>query len=344
MTMSLIAATAGTLLGVPAAAAAPAYAAGTDVCTVTDSRIVEGSGLLVRPDGYDIINDSGDQVEVFHLDQECQTTAVSVVAIDPRDTEDLARGPNGLLYVADIGDNNAVRDSVALELVDPADPSLAQIRRFRYPDGAHDAESLFVQSDGRIVIVTKSLTGLSGVYRSSEPVDIAPGATDMPQPLDKVGDLRIDKTDTPGGPVGWLGSRLVTGAAASADDTLIALRTYTDAYIWDLDSPDIAGTLVGKKATVIPLPPSPQGEAIAFAPQTNDIYLFGEGQNATLSVLPVTTTPGDAVASRQVAVGDDARVPARNDVLPYVVIGAILLACAGVLLVAIRLRKPRHGD
>ncbi len=162
---------------------------------------------------------------------------------------------------------------------------MAQVRRFHYPDGAHDAESPFVQSDGRIVIVTKSLTVLCDVYRSLASVDHTPGASETPQPLVKVGQLRIEKTDTPGGPVGWLGSRMLTGAAASADGTLIALRTYTDAYLWDLDGADIASTIVAKEATVIPLPPSPQGEAIAFDPQTNDLYLFGEGQGTAISVI-----------------------------------------------------------
>lgn len=347
VTMSSTVAVMCTALGAPAALAAPAYTPGSDVCQVTDPRIVEGSGLLVRPDGYDVINDSGDQVEVFHLDRSCQTTAVSVAAIDPRDTEDLAAGPDGLLYVADIGDNNAVRDSVAVEIVNPADPGAAQLRRFHYPDGAHDAESLLVQSDGRMVIVTKSLAGLSGVYRSTAPLDHTSGASEAPEPLDKVGQLQIEKTDTPGGPVGWLGSRLLTGAAASADGTLIALRTYTEAYIWDLDSVDIAGTLVQKAATVIPLPPSPQGEAIAFDPQTNDLYLFGEGQGAAMSVLQVTTKPGAAITSRRAVVGEDAaaaaRTKARDEVMPYVVIGAILLVCTGVLIAAGRRPMPRRG-
>ena len=347
VTMAAVLAAMCTAVGAPAAVAAPAYTPGSDVCQVTDPRIIEGSGLLVRPDGYDVINDSGDQVEVFHLDRGCQTTAVTVAAIDPRDTEDLTAGPDGLLYVADIGDNNAVRGSVAVEVVSPADSGATQIRRFHYPDGAHDAESLFVQSDGRIVIVTKSLTGLSGVYRSTEPIDRAPGASQMPQSLNKIGQLQIEKTDTPGGPVGWIGSRLVTGAAASADGTLIALRTYTDAYIWDLDDPDIASTLVGKKATVVPLPPSPQGEAIAFDPQTNDLYLFGEGQSAMITALRVTTKPGAAVTSEHRVVGEDAaataRAKARGEVRPYVVIGAILVVCIGVLIIVGRRRNPRRG-
>ncbi len=64
VTMSSTLAVMCAAVGAPGALAAPAYAPGSDVCQVTDPPIGEGSGLLVRPNGCDVINDSGDQVEV----------------------------------------------------------------------------------------------------------------------------------------------------------------------------------------------------------------------------------------------------------------------------------------
>ena len=47
------------------------------------------------------------------------------------------------------------------------------------------------------------------------------------------------------------------------DGSAIALRTYTDAYVWPLTGSDVPAALAAAP-TRIPLPDSPQGEAISF--------------------------------------------------------------------------------
>ena len=58
---------------------------------------------------------------------------------------------------------------------------------------------------------------------------------------------------------------LVTGGAVSADGHVMALRTYTDAYVYSAPDGDVLAAL--KRTPVrVPLPGEKQGEAIAFQP------------------------------------------------------------------------------
>ena len=87
-----------------------------------------------------------------------------------------------------------------------------------------------------------------------------------PTPLLRVGEVALPPSDTVGGPLGGLGSRLVTGAAASADGRVVALRSYTDAWLYRVPADgDLVAALTGRPVRV-PLPGEPQGEAIAFEP------------------------------------------------------------------------------
>ena len=108
------------------------------------------------------------------------------------------------------------------------------------------------------MIVTKELTGVAGIYAPVGPL-AAPGPTD----LVRLGRLRITATDTPGGPVGGIGSTTVTGGAVSPDGNTVAVRTYTDAYVFSAPDGDAAAALAGAPAR-IPLPGEPQGEAVSI--------------------------------------------------------------------------------
>ena len=57
----------------------------------------------------------------------------------------------------------------------------------------------------------------------------------------------------------------MTGGAVSADGRVVALRTYTDAWLFAV--PDGGGVADALRATPVqvPLPGEPQGEAVAFA-------------------------------------------------------------------------------
>ncbi len=97
-----------------------------------------------------------------------------------------------------------------------------------------------MQRDGVPLIVTKEVLVANGVYRPAGGVSVDGLASPGPTALERVGELRIGPTTTPGGPVPVGGSTLVTGGAVSADGTVAALRTYTDVYLFSAPDGDLA--------------------------------------------------------------------------------------------------------
>jgi hypothetical protein len=268
-----------------AADAAP-YGAPSTRCEITDPRLPELSGLVAAGDAMLAMNDGGDRVEVYVLDGSCTVGDVRTADIDPYDPEDLALGADGTIWLSDTGDNEQKRATVALIGLH-ADGSTT-LTRLTYPDGPHDAEALLLAPDGTPYIVTKEVLGASAVYRPDAP--LTDGAT---VPMTNVLSLGFTLTGTPGGPVGRAGQLLVTGGAVSADGQRVALRTYTDAYVWPLAGSDIVGALSGTPVRV-PLPDSPQGEAISFGANDRDLLVSSEGLPAVVTLVPASGATGDA--------------------------------------------------
>lgn len=238
----------------------PASAAETPqpLCTMKDSRIGELSGLVSDGSQLYAINDGGSKVQVFVLGRDCKVQKVLTDKTDPFDVEDLARTPDGRLWLSDTGDNQKGRLTVALLEMSPQ--GKLTLHRLTYPDGQHDTEALIMDKAGTPYLITKDVLGEARVYRPSGPLS-SPGPTN----LEKVGTVKIATTDTQGGPVGSIGSVLVTGGASTADGSVIALRTYTDAYVYAAPDGDVLAALQ-RNPVRIPLPGEKQGEAIAFDP------------------------------------------------------------------------------
>jgi hypothetical protein len=288
--------------------------------------------------------DGGRRVDLHALDlggDECAVTGTRSTAVDPFDAEDLARGPDGALWVADTGDNQRQRETVAVIVV-PARGE-ARLHRLTYPDGPHDAEALLVDARGVPFVVTKEAGRPAGVYRPQAPLS-GPG----PTPLVLVGQVALPASDTPGGPLGDLGSRVVTGAATSADGRVVALRSYTDAWLYEVPDGDVVAALAGAPVQV-PLPDEPQGEAIAFLP--DGTLLSGSetrgGERGEIRAVPGAA--GLVAAGRPAATTVDAAPPASSQAdvptpewLPAAIGGgaaAVVLALLGLVL---SVRGARH--
>ena len=338
--------TAGTMLLAPPAgaradAAAPAASGapgrGELRCTIDDPRIAESSGLAAAGDRLYTLNDGGSRLQVFELavpaggrGGACRVVRTITAAIDPYDVEDLARSADGTLWLADLGDNDHRRRTVAIELLTGA--GTARLFRFTYPDGPHDAEALLLDRTGRPFIVTKEPLGNSGVYAPA-----ATPATGRPTPLRKVATLQFTPTGTPGGPVGVVGQLLVTGGAVSPDGTRVVLRTYTDAYLWRADDGDVARALASGTPVRFPLPPTRQGEAVAFTPDGRSLLTSTEGRPAAVHVLPLgeLAAPAapvraqDRTQARSAGPGDPPGTRHAYDVFGQL---ALALGLAGVLV------------
>ncbi|RBY98041.1 hypothetical protein DQ237_03890 [Blastococcus sp. TF02-8] len=312
--------------------AAPAEPAPTVRCSVTDERLPELSGLVVVGEQMLALNDGGSRVEVYGLDGACRVSDVQTAAVDPFDPEDLGVGPGGTVWVADTGDNNGERTTVALHVLSPDGD--ASLYRMTYPDGPHDCEALLMAPDGTPYLVTKEVLGSSGVYRPT--AALADGGT---VPMERVATVNVTLTGTPGGPVGRAGQLMITGGAVAADGSALALRTYTDAYVWPLAGSDVAGALAGSP-TRIPLPDSPQGEAVSFAADSRSLVVASEGLPSEVTVVPIptaaTAAPTTAVAS---AVPGLAELTGEGSPLPaalFAALGATVVVWFGSRI----LRRP----
>ncbi|GLY42490.1 hypothetical protein Amsp01_085130 [Amycolatopsis sp. NBRC 101858] len=294
------------LSGPVPASAAPA--APEPLCTMKDSRIGELSGLVSDGSKLYAINDGGSKVQVFVLGRDCKVQKVFTDKTDPFDVEDLARTPDGTLWLSDTGDNKKGRLTVALLEMSPA--GKVTVHRLTYPDGQHDTEALIMDKAGTPYLITKDILGEARVYRPSGPL-ASPGPTN----LEKVGTVKISETDTPGGPVGSFGSVLVTGGASSADGTVVALRTYNDAYVYAAPDGDVLAALQ-RTPTRIPLPGEKQGEAIAFDPDgtlLSGSERVGEPiraiRGAAASAPPVSASDGKPASSASGGSSDGGGVP-----------------------------------
>jgi hypothetical protein len=282
------------MAGVPAAAGPEA------LCRVKDDRLVEISGLVADGDGYVVVNDGADKEsgrKIFYLSTKCKVTRTVSFPSQPRDTEDMARGADGTLWVGDIGDNDRERATVGLWRLAPGAKS-PTLFRLSYPDGAHDAEALLVAGDGTPIVVTKDpLT--AGVYVPDKPLDASATV-----PLRRAGDFRIPVTST-SNPYGFKGRFVVTGAATSPDGSRVALRTYADAFEFDVEAGGTADAVVRAigegSPREIALPDEPQGESIAYSADGTALLSISEmadgADSADMLRYPLPDAPAPVATS-----------------------------------------------
>jgi len=318
-------------------------AAGTATVAFTfaDPRITESSGLAVASTG-DLVythNDSGDDGRFFAVGPDGATrTAYVLPGAEPRDWEDMARGPDeqgrSSLWLGDIGDNNAVRENGLLvhRVLEPEPTEQTEVTtesptsfRLRYPDGPGDAETLLVHPrTGRLYVVTKPLAGAARVYAAPERLD-----PDAPNLLEQVAEAPTQQTGTPGGPgIGGFANTLVTAGDVAPDGSRVALRTYTDVYEWTVPGDDLAAAFAGEP-TVTPLPEQRQGEGLAYAPGGDAVLVSTEGAASEVDRV-VLTRAGEEPA---------APPPAQDEPLPW----GPIAAAAGVVAVLLLLARRAHG-
>ncbi len=244
--------------------------------------------------------------------------------VDPYDVEDLARAADGTLWLADTGDNDGDRDTVALHALREDGQSV--LFRFTYPDGPHDAEALLLDPAGRPFIVTKDPLGRAGVYTPASPP--TPSAT---TPLDRVGEFSYSPTGTPGGPVGALGQVLITGAAVSPDGALAVVRTYTDAYVYAVPDGDVLAALAAEPVRVA-LPEAAQGEAIAFAANSRDLVVSSEGVPFDIVTVPalVPTAAATTASPTSSSSGSEGGNSEGTNLAIAAVLAAVLVGVYGI--------------
>jgi hypothetical protein len=232
----------------------------------------EGSGIAAsrsRPGVLWAHNDSSAPVLVALDEQGKSVGQVRVAGVKVDDWEDIAAGPcprGSCLYIGDIGDNNGTRARITIYRVpEPAAGASttepAEALHAKYPDGPHDAESLFVAPSGEIYLVTKGSPGDIAVYRLPRGAAAATVAQ-----LERVGAPAAGSSSAKDRP---------TGAAMSPDGRWVAVRT-SDYVAFFAATDFLAGRWKEAKRADLRELNEPRGEGITFG-RDGSVFLLGEG-------------------------------------------------------------------
>lgn len=267
------------VLPLPAAAqTCPNFFAPVTTGVVQDPAVDEASGLAasaLNPGVFWVHNDSGDTPRAFAMRTDGTVLArYNLTGATATDWEDMARGPGPVsgidyLYLADIGDNSASRSFITVwrvpePVVDPgtvgAEIELAGAvaLEMEYPAGAHDAETLLSDPlTGDLFVITKCRSsagctnGVSRVFR---------------YPFPHQDGVRITLTEV--ATISFTGPEFFHSATAgdvSSSGDRIAVRTYTQALLWQREPGDTIADALATTPCPIAVPPQIQGETLAFS-------------------------------------------------------------------------------
>jgi hypothetical protein len=243
------------------------------VSTLSDGRINESSGLVVSPEDPDrayTINDSGGAPVVYAISVSTgRTLGSATVDANLVDTEALSIDADGTLWIADTGDNRAVRTDVALYSLPEIANGTTRVSATRYPitypGGPLDVEALAISpTSGAKLLISKGLFGGT--------------AFSLPDPL---------VADRPNRAVAEVGALpgLVTDAAFTPDGRFVVARDYSESYVLDPST----WTILSSSS----LPPAPQGETLAMEAGGRSFLVGSEGTGSTLTRVPLSPPRGD---------------------------------------------------
>lgn len=251
----------------------------------------ETSGLAASRDHAGVLyghNDSGDSARFFAF--EADGALLGTYALEgasARDWEDMALGPcpaGTCLFLADVGDNGAVRTDYAVYRVPEPDVRVGQAAGafslpgwerlpFEYPGGAkHNCETLLAHpATGDLYVVTKEASGTpSEVYRFPAPQ--VPGQTAT---LVKVATLPIPKP----------GDSQLTGGDLHPCGAAMLLRTYNTLYLFEIEASSPFETIFTATPRTVPVAFEPQGEAVCWRADGRGYFTASEGSGAPLNAV-----------------------------------------------------------
>ena len=246
---------------------------------VSHPGLPEISGIVKSSYGdlYWVHNDSGDAPRVYAIDANSRPVKPSYVRMSVNkwpghridnawhtDWEDIALA-DGVLYLADVGNNGNARRDLGVYAVNEADPRTVEKMRalkfipIRYPDQRRfpaerwhfDCEAVFT-ADGKLYFLTKH-------RRPGEQASFEPGVK-----LYRLDTEHLDRDNV----LTLVGRRqdvvLATGADLSPDATRLAVSTYN--ALWIFDRPETGDNWLAGDASRLKLKTSvaKQLEAIAW--------------------------------------------------------------------------------
>jgi len=229
--------------------------------TFQSPRVIESSGVAVSRAYPGVLwthNDSGDRPYLYATDlRGTDRGALLVPGAQAIDWEDMSLGPcptrvtaDTCIYLADTGDNLEFRPYVTIYAIpEPPPPERASdtlgttrapaVLRLRYPDGSHDVEAVYVAPrDTAVFLVSKGATRGSAIrlYRVDRSAWRTGDTTTGIAVATLVQTLDIRPSSEAG--------RLVTAGAVRPDGRVVALRTYSEIYLF---YPGVGGRLLAAR-------------------------------------------------------------------------------------------------
>ncbi|MBD2702259.1 PE-PGRS family protein [Spirosoma sp. BT702] len=246
------------------------------VTAVAAGSVDEASGMAdswSMPGNLWINQDSGSPAELSLLGHDGKVKGtIKIPRFDNRDWEEMAIGPGpkdgtNYIYIGEIGDN--LGQNVLCQIYRMSEPATLQTAitdaeriNFKYPDGARDAEAMFVDPQTKdIYIISKRE---ENVHLYSLP---------YPQNINEVA------TATAWGEIPMT---FVTGAAISPDGSEIIVRSYTEIRYWKREAgQSVADALQKGTSRLLPYRVEPQGEAVCFDKDGKGYFTISERANAS---------------------------------------------------------------
>lgn len=285
----------------------PAFANGTNVGNVLVSGLTECSGIVASRNNASVLwvhNDSGDSARLFALDTQGRRLGTyNLTGATHTDYEDIGIGPGPLtnvsyLYVGDIGDNAESRSTVRVyQIPEPAvysrqhtNPPTVGVKGVRgitldYPDGAHNAESLFVDPwTGDLFIITKEFV-TSRIYSTTQAA-LNSGTNVI---LTFVRNISFD---------------IPSSADMSPTGREIIIRQEEFARLWTRTNGQSISNALASTPVSIPVigtPTEPNGEAVTFDAHGNGYYTLSE-TNITQPLFYFARISGDGARLPQTVV------------------------------------------
>jgi hypothetical protein len=273
--------------------------AGQAIGRITAARLEEISGLAVSRQNPDMlwVHNDGQLKQVFVVRTNGKLVARVRIPVAIDDVEDIAIGPgtkSGIdyVYVGDIGDNDQDRREV--RIVRFPEPDLSKITqqeisvegveaiRLLYPDGPHNAETLFVEHQtGDVYIATKEKSQ-TRLYRAAA----GKLGGNLPVMLEFVTPISVAE---------------VSAGTISRGGDLVLLRTEHRGWLWSRrpnESLAVALRRASKPVVVLADGQDANGEAVGFSPDGSSYYTVSEGKRQPIAVFSVPATSVNTSSSQ----------------------------------------------
>ena len=281
------------------------------VSQIADERIKESSGLALSAKHDDLvytINDRGTSPLIYAValstGEVVGTADISGLKVE--DTESIAVDAKGTMWLGDLGDNDHVRENVAIFSFPEPGPGAKTITKanrypVKFPDGPVDVEGMLVHpTSSRVHLVSKIRDGSGTVFELPE---LKPGSAATAT------DLQIQA------PVA------VTDAAYTRGGDKALLRTNDDLWVYD---PTTWKPLVQQDT-----PKLKQGESVAAERTGRTVLIGSEGKNSPIvrfAIPAQTSAAGAGSDAAPAAAAADKKITVDASVVTVGVLAVLLVA------------------